>query len=187
MVREYKVKHNPKFDIELRSRVEDVLYGENLLQVILHVHLLVERAITLKIKEKLLRPEILEEGKFGRWSFHQKLALYVGLCNPTSEQEQLLTSLNRLRNAIAHRFADEEACVTEYLPLRGYADPPTARLHMVAVAMILFFELGIVDGVERLSDAELCLANMMETLEDFKIDSYSDNYSKSHNRKKGKG
>jgi hypothetical protein len=137
---------------ELLQRVEEVFHGENLLQIILHAHLLIERAMTSKILTKLSRPEILEDERYGRWSFHQKLALYVGLCNPPKDREQLLFGFNRLRNMIAHRFNDEAECVVRCLPWEGEDMPrPCAHDHVLTVTLILLFELGAVKSLQRLT------------------------------------
>jgi hypothetical protein len=68
-------------DSTLLQPIERIFHGENLLQTILHAHLLVERALGERIREKLVRPEVLGGGKYGRWSFSQKLALFVAVCN----------------------------------------------------------------------------------------------------------
>lgn len=150
MKRRFEIVIDKGFDHELLERVEDIFHGENLLQVILHAHLLIERAISLEIVKKLARPEIMEDGRYGHWSFRQKLALYVGLYNPPEDRERMLIGFNKLRNTIAHRFENEEECVANYLPWEGKAPRPDAHTHVVAVAIILFFELGIVKSVRRL-------------------------------------
>ncbi len=75
-------------DPEVISRLKEAFDSESLVQIILHAHLLIERAITLRIADKLARPEILEDEKYGRWSFYQKIALYVGLMDPPKDREQ---------------------------------------------------------------------------------------------------
>jgi hypothetical protein len=152
MMPRFRIKLQKDFDPALLQRVEEVFHGENLVQTILHAHLLIERAVTLRVAEKLARPEILEDGRYGRWSFHQRLALYVGLCSPPEDQERMLFGFNRLRNMIAHRFEDEALCVAECLPWEGQTEKPGALGHVWTVAGVLLFELGALKSVERLDE-----------------------------------
>jgi hypothetical protein len=62
----------------------------------------------------------------------------------------MLVGFNRLRNALAHKFENEEDCVARCLPWRAESPRPDALAHVSTVAAILFFELGIMKGVERL-------------------------------------
>lgn len=149
----FRIGLHKTFDQGLLQRVEAVFHGENLLQTILHAHLLLERGLTLLICSKLKRADVLEGGIFGRWSFHQKVALYVGLYDPPDEQVQLLVGFNRLRNALAHGFQDEEECVAKFLPWKGESPRPVADKHVWVVALNLFFDLGIVKRIERLDGA----------------------------------
>jgi len=148
----FKIGLHKEVDSTLLQPIERIFHGENLLQTILHAHLLVERALAERIREKLVRPEILDGGKYGRWSFSQKLALFVGVCNPSQETEEMLFELNKLRNATAHSIhEDEEACVARCLSWRGETSPrPDALVCVRGFAVILLFDLGVLKSVERL-------------------------------------
>jgi hypothetical protein len=146
----FKITLTEDFDSTLLRRVEEVFQGENLIQAVIHGHLLLERAITSLIGQKLKRPDILEDGAFGRWSFHQKLGLYVSLYEPPDDRQRMLLGFNRLRNALAHQLEAEETAVVRCLPWEGELPPPDARTHVWAITAILFFELGILHGIERL-------------------------------------
>ena len=151
MANRFRMTLGKRLSSEVLSHVEAVFRGENLLQTILHAHLLIERAMTQAIVEKLARPQVLREGRYGRWSFHQKLALYVGLYNPPKEQEQMLLGFNNLRNAIAHSLEPPEASVARFLPWGGESPQPDAMTHVWVVAAILLFDLGGLQGIERLN------------------------------------
>lgn len=141
-------------DPSLLERVERVFEGENLVETILHAHLLIERAITKAISEKLARPEVLEQGQ---WSFYQKLSLYIGLADPPADRIKRLRGFNKLRNAIAHRLQDDpETAVARYLPWDKERETdrdiprPEALLHVRIIAsMILMFDLDAVSGMYR--------------------------------------
>src|SRR5580704_10431444 len=116
---------------EMLERLYGLFSGDNLLQLILHAHLLIERGLVLQIQTKLAKPEIMRE----RWSFAQKMNLYIGLFNPSEPTQEILRGFNRLRNKVAHDFQDEESVVTECLPwetviplwARGQGPRPPAR------------------------------------------------------------
>lgn len=111
MERRFEFEIQNGVDPGLLARVDEVFHGENLLQMILHAHLLVERGMTAQIEVKLARPELI-----GSWPFGKKLELYLALFNPPKGQVEMLKGLNRLRNKLAHEFHDEEKIVTECLP-----------------------------------------------------------------------
>jgi hypothetical protein len=139
------------FDPELLSRIDDVVHGDNLTQVILHSHLLIERAMTVRIAAKLARPDVLEEGRYGRWSFASKLSLYVALYAPEKDSEELLWGFNKLRNMIAHKFQDENACIEKCLPWPGESKPSDIRsLLRIALMHLLMFELGAIKRATRI-------------------------------------
>jgi hypothetical protein len=138
-------------DPNMVDRVEAIFDGENIIELILHAHLLIERALTAKIAEKLARPAILQEFQ---WSFNQKISLYLGLYDPESEDEKILRGLNRIRNGIAHDFPDLEKLVRKNLPWDGYdgseVQPPPAPIqHVRVAAMIILFNLGAISGAYR--------------------------------------
>jgi hypothetical protein len=153
-MRESKYKLGDALDPALLGRVEKLFEGENLVEAILHAHLLVERALTSRIAEKLVRPEILKEAQ---WSFHQKASLYVGLYGPTKWHENWLRGLNRLRNAIAHNLEDDpEEAVRKYLPWEKEREDddlpprPDPMSHVRGAAgILLMFVLGGIAGWSR--------------------------------------
>src|SRR5258708_18520497 len=149
-MKRFRVKLRDEFDSTLLPYVEEVFHSDNLLRAIVHGHLLLERAITTLIAQKMRRPNVLENRTFGRWSFHQKLGLYVGLYDPPEERQKMLLAFNKLRNAMAHSLGDDDTTVFECLPWGDESRPPNARTHVWAVTAILFFELGILQGIERL-------------------------------------
>jgi hypothetical protein len=119
---------------------------ENLIQMILYAHLIIEHGITQKIAEKLERPEILDNEKYGRWTFHEKVSLYVGLINPPKDQEDLLFAYNKLRNQIAHRLEDERKYVWKFLPWKGKEkSKPDALTHLLLTTTCLLEDMGVVD------------------------------------------
>ena len=153
-MRHLKVGLDESYDPALLGRIEDVLHGENLIQVILHAHLLIERALVIRISEKLARPEIMTNGKYAKLSFAQKTSLYIGMYGPSEEDENLLLAFNKLRNMIAHQITDEEECVRKCLPWDGWdgekiTSPPEPLRRVHVCAMILLFTLGAIKSVHR--------------------------------------
>jgi hypothetical protein len=119
---------------------------ENLIQMILYAHLFIEHGITQKIAEKLERPEIIKDGKYGRWPFYQKISLYVGLVNPPKDREDLLFAFNNLRNRIAHTLEDERECVWEFLPWKDKEkSKPDALTHLLLTTTCLLEGMGVID------------------------------------------
>jgi hypothetical protein len=153
-MKRFRIRLREQFDASLLSRVEEVFESESLVQVVVHAHLLLERAIITLLDQKLKRPEILRDGSFGRWTFKQKLGLYVALYDPPREQQQMLSRFNDLRNALAHRLDDPESAVIRFLPLNEHPLAPNARAQVWAVTAILFFQLGILQGLEPLEANE---------------------------------
>jgi len=147
------------FDKDLSKRVEDFFVGENLLQSILHSHLLIEKALLHKIEEKLLRPDVLTSGKFSGLTFAQKVTVYVGLYNPSEETETFLLAMNKMRNAIAHTIIDSDEPIKKYLkPIllsrwkesNSQTQPPTDPKGILSIIfMILMFDLGAINGLQR--------------------------------------
>lgn len=143
------------FGADILARVDEVFHADNLLQMILHAHLLIERGLTNRIREKLARPEAFDEKT---WTFHQKALLYIALYDPWSGEKQMLLGLNRLRNKIAHSFQDDlESCAAECLPFediyppwaRGRESRPDAFHQIGTVALNLLFTLGVIKGARR--------------------------------------
>src|SRR5215213_11007755 len=104
----------PALSPSLIERVERAFDGENLIETILHAHLLIEHLLTTLVAKKLVKLEILNETQ---WSFHQKLSLYIGLYDPPQDRVRRIRGFNRLRNAIAHSAEEvAETAVVKYLP-----------------------------------------------------------------------
>ncbi len=146
----FKITLKEDFDQTLLAHVEEVFHSENLLQAVIYGHLLLERALSSLIGQRMRRPEILDDKVFGRWSFLQKLGLYVALYDPPKEQQLLLVGFNRVRNAMAHGLESNERVVAKHLPWNGSSPPQDARHHVWATTANLFFELGIVHGIENI-------------------------------------
>jgi hypothetical protein len=154
-MRKSRFRLGPSLDSSLLERVEKLFEGANLIETILYSHLLVERALTARISEKLVKPTVLEDGF---WSFNQKLSLYIGLFDPREKEIRYLRGINRLRNSVAHQVhLDAEQAVTQYLPWEpkkdGY-DPdmprPPALGHVRYVAGVLLMdELRGIDNIHR--------------------------------------
>ena len=138
------------FDDTLRDRVDCLFVSENLTQVILHAHLLLEQALTKRIAAKMARPDVLDGGRFSSITFAQKVTLYVGLYAPEEWVVTTLQGFNRLRNTIAHQIADEPAAVFRCLPeeFRNHSLPKDAVI--AAFGGLALMELGAIDGIERL-------------------------------------
>ncbi len=142
-----RFKLGAALDPALVERVERLFEGENLIETILHAHLLIERAITTLVATKLVRPSVLEEAQ---WSFNQKLSLYVGLYDPPDDRVTLLRAFNRLRNIIAHRIQDDAAAVAAILPWESEQSArPDALSHVRGAAIMLLFDLGAVSATWR--------------------------------------
>jgi hypothetical protein len=111
---------NPKFPgypEDLRRRAEAVLACESLVEAVLYGHLLLEQALEILIDEHFKRPGVLENGRFARLSFAQKVTIYVGLYDPEDEQiRRLEEGFNRLRNRMAHGLVDLEPEVLRIFP-----------------------------------------------------------------------
>jgi hypothetical protein len=116
----FKITLKEDFDQNLLAHVEEVFHGENLLQAVIYGHLLLERALNSLIAQRMKRPEVLEGKVFGRWTFLQKLGLYVALYDPSEEQQRLLLGFNQLRNAMAHGLESTDRVVRKYLPWKGH-------------------------------------------------------------------
>jgi hypothetical protein len=125
-------------DSELINRLKEALDNESLVQLILHAHLLIERAITLQIEDKL--------GKPCRGKFCKKLDSYVGLMNPPTDRKQKLLAFNKLRNKIAHGFEDDARFVWDCLPWKGEQEArPDTRTYVLLEALSLLLDLGAID------------------------------------------
>jgi len=141
----YKVTLVTGTDKALQAKLEQVFVGENLLQMILHAHLLMERAITNLISKKLKKPDAVFGSEFGRLSFQNKLGLYVALYDPPSERVQSLVSFNKLRNALAHRMESEAEMVSRFLRKNSdeILSPVEARWQVFGTAFELLAELKL--------------------------------------------
>jgi hypothetical protein len=151
------------FDDPAVAWVNTVFAGENLLQTILHAHLLIERALHAKIAQKLARPEVLDSTALPRLSFGQKMTIFVGLYDPEPACQSLLASFNRLRNALAHDLIEPETAVGRHLrPALDAAmkadrsaslvlESANSVVQVVFLLLMLVY-LGAVDRVERIDN-----------------------------------
>lgn len=151
------IKHVPgphgTFDERLAQKFDEFFQCENLIQAILHAHLLIEQALNKKLEKKLARPEVLHSRKYAQLSFAQKAALYIGLYEPDEKTERILLGFNKIRNLIAHQLADDAEgsnLVAQYLSLEEMSSSANAMDRVrVAFGCLAFFELGAVHGVRR--------------------------------------
>jgi len=122
----------------------------NLFQLILQAHLVVERALTARLRQQLSQAEVLEKARYGRCSFFSKVRLYVGLCNPSKEMEEQLLALNRLRNMIAHELESEAYCTEMCLPQKAEPHQMPAPLDRVLLlTLMILSDLGVKTDVKN--------------------------------------
>jgi hypothetical protein len=94
-------------EVEAFTILLEAVKEENLVQLILHTHLLLERGLERQIAGKSVQiPK----------TFNKKLSLYVNLTKPPKGQKKLPSAFNEFRNKIAHRLEDERKCVWDCLP-----------------------------------------------------------------------
>lgn|SRR5215510_824857 len=61
------------------------------------------------------KPDVLDDGRFARWSFAPKAALFVGLYDVGEVDAGNLLGFNKLRNRVAHGFLENPQQVFEFL------------------------------------------------------------------------
>ncbi|MFG1965738.1 hypothetical protein [Nonomuraea sp. NPDC049028] len=134
-----------------------MLNGTSLVEVILYGHLLLEQALDLRIQAGFKRPDVLTNSRLARLTFAQKMTVYVGLHDPNDDQVSLLLGFNRLRNRLAHTFANLEDAVLECLPDESAPPVPNGSISDIALDRVqsvflwlAFFELKAIEGVRRL-------------------------------------
>jgi hypothetical protein len=138
-------------DPDLSSRVEAAFHNDNFVETVLHLHLLIEKALTTKISAKFTRPEIIIDGT---WSFYHKMQLYIAMFDPEPEAVASLRGFNKLRNSIAHDFEDEAALIEACLPKSRWGDvPPLDRVRAEAGGLLLMY-IGGFKGARRLDRIE---------------------------------
>ncbi|MCL9758652.1 hypothetical protein [Frankia sp. AiPa1] len=135
----------PGYPDELRRRAEDVLASDNLVEVVLYAHLLVEQALEILIKERFERSNVFGQSRFTRLTFAHKITVYVGLYGPDDNQIDRLQKLNRLRNRMAHSLADLEEAILHELPV-DLGETALKRAKW-AFLQIAFDDLGVIQGV----------------------------------------
>jgi hypothetical protein len=140
------------FDEALREHVDRLFASENLTQVILHAHLLLEQGLNDRLAAKLARPEVLDGGRFPSHSFAQKIAMYVGLYDPEEWVVNTLQGFNRLRNTIAHQIADETEAVFHCLPADFRDHDSAIEAVIAAFGSLAFFELRAIHGLRRVDE-----------------------------------
>ena len=120
-------------DVDAISILSEAVKEENLVQLILHTHLLLERGLERQIAGKSVQ---MPKG------FNKKLSLYVNVTKPPKGKKRLLSGFNNLRNKIAHMLEDEEKCVWECLPWDEARGPkPNVDTHVLMVALELLNDL----------------------------------------------
>lgn len=126
---------------------EEMSAVDDLVHVLLKGHLLIEEALTRILELYLLHPEHLSEAKL---TFNQKTLLCRALClrkNQNGEWE-LISSLNSLRNELAHRLRS-----------------PEREKRLLRVKQIFFREIAEFDNIEAVkkqSDSNIVLAACAE-------------------------
>jgi hypothetical protein len=137
-----------ELDAQTLDLLENLHSADNLVQVVLHAHLIVERALAIQVAKKFERPGVIT-GKDARWTFSELVSLYIGLYNPPLEQVQSLRGLNKLRNSIAHQLHTDEEIASAYLPWFGeqYPDPPPLLVHVRTIALSLLLDLEVIDSI----------------------------------------
>jgi hypothetical protein len=122
----------------------------NLTHFVLQAHLLVERALTARLREQSSRPEVREQARHGRGHFSSKVQQYVRFCNPSKSTEEQLLALNKLRNMIAHELESEAYCTEMCLPQK--AEPhqmPTPLDRVLLLTLMILSDLGVMSDVEN--------------------------------------
>lgn len=147
------------FDKKLSQKVEQFFEGENLLQSILHAHLLLEQALLHNIEKKFENPSVLKSGNFSGLSFAQKITVYVGLYNPDEQTQKYLLAINKVRNMVAHSVIEPEEPIFKYLrPMlvenmakskSQTSAPEDAKGVLALIFMLLIFDLGAISGLQR--------------------------------------
>jgi hypothetical protein len=145
--RRHSVDLGPNLDPSLVAWVDQVFHGENLVQVILSAHLLIERALIAELSHLVARPDLLERIQ---WKFAQRATLYVALADPRPELAELLFGFNKLRNRIAHSLVDEAESVAECLPWQLDEPAPEPRRQVWIAAALLLGALGAIGSIARL-------------------------------------
>jgi hypothetical protein len=138
--------------LALAKRAEKLVNQEwdSLTEAVLHAHLLIEQALTERLRRKFAHPEVLDNGHLARLGFAQMLTVYAGLYDPKPEDLQRLRAFNRLRNRVAHALIDADELITENLrsltpePARSSAD--LLALHFF---FLFFGELVGIKGAHR--------------------------------------
>jgi hypothetical protein len=129
----------PRLDGELAAKVDEIFRGESLVQLILHAHLLIERALMHEIKRLLPNPAALDRAH-NKWDYAHKAALFCSLARPARMTEDAIWGFSKLKNAIAHDLGvDPIAAVAKHLPWQLEAPPPAdvrARVQMEAVLVL---------------------------------------------------
>ena len=127
-------------DVEAKTILREAVKEENLAQLILQTHLLLERGLERQIAGKTAQ---MPKG------FNKKLSLYVNLTKPPKGKKRMLSGFNELRNKIAHGFVDEEKCVWDFLPWDEARGPKQdVNTHVLMVALELLHDLGEISDTD---------------------------------------
>jgi hypothetical protein len=112
----------------------EAMQEENLANLILQAHLLLERALERHLTDKARRiPK----------TFREKLSCYIDVIQPPEKQQQQLLAFNKLRNTVAHQLEDGRKCVWDCFPWEGGQEAKLdVQTHGGVVAMGLLIDLG---------------------------------------------
>jgi hypothetical protein len=127
--------------VELVQRAEALVNEEwkSLTEAVLHAHLLIEQALTQRVRQKFAHPEVLEDRRLARLGFSQLLTVYAGLYGPEPEDLQRLRSFNQLRNRIAHTMGEPDTLIAETLRALAPGEPKSPVALLGSSFFYLFF------------------------------------------------
>ena len=126
------------------AKTDAIFQGENLVQVILHGHLVVWEILYQEIIKAVRNPTYIDEGV----NFARKIKLYRALCDATGQLRKSLYELNTLRNKISHNLINEEEAVTKHI---DFPDVNANGVGKVQSAVLLM--LHDLNGLEWLNSA----------------------------------
>ncbi len=136
---------------DLIQRATDLLSGRgksNLLETVLHCHLLLERGLDRKIALRMKKPETVENDQL-QLRFTQKILLYDALFGANPSMLDLLQGFNKLRNAVAHRFVNIEDEIRKAFPNIKAIEQEPGRTLPLLFAFVLFYELEAKSGSRK--------------------------------------
>jgi hypothetical protein len=127
-------------DFETLPILLEAMKEENLVNLIVQAHLLLERALERQIAGKSARVPR---------TFSEKLSRYFNLIKPPEKQKRLLFAFNKLRNKIAHQLEGGRKCVWDCLPWEGGQESKLdVQTYVGAVALGLLIDLGEIKAAD---------------------------------------